>query len=64
MRKVIQVTDKSASSSALQARIAEGKADPITDEERAIVKQMRANFNKRYGRSVAHQKSARLRRTA
>lgn len=35
--------------SALEGRIAAGKADPITAEERAIVADLRAGFEEKYG---------------
>lgn len=35
--------------SALANRIAEGKADPISDEEREIVAEIRAFYEKKYG---------------
>jgi hypothetical protein len=37
-------------SSALAGRIAAGKADPISEEERAIVAELRANYEKKFGR--------------
>ncbi|CAN5219849.1 hypothetical protein BH09ACT6_BH09ACT6_15590 [soil metagenome] len=39
--------DKVNQPSALAGRIAEGKADPITAEERAIVAELRASYEKR-----------------
>lgn len=41
--------------SALAGRIAEGKADPISDEERAIVAEIRAFYEKKYGRRESRQ---------
>ncbi|WP_315093264.1 hypothetical protein [uncultured Cellulomonas sp.] len=40
----------SATPSALSSRIAAGKAEPITAEERAIVAGLRADFERKYGR--------------
>lgn len=37
--------------SALAERIAAGKADPISDEERQIVAGLRADYEKKYGRT-------------
>lgn len=36
--------------SVLSERIAAGKADPISDEERALVAEMEADFQRRFGR--------------
>ncbi|GAA0999814.1 hypothetical protein [Subtercola frigoramans] len=47
VHKVIQT-------SALSGRIAEGKADPITAEERAIVGELRASYEKRFGHGKSH----------
>lgn len=52
------------SGGALRNRIAQGKADPISDVERDIVKQMRANYNKKFGNSADAKRATRRRRTA
>lgn len=38
--------------SVLGERIANGKADPISDEERSIVALFRADYEKKYGRGT------------
>ncbi|MBM7473163.1 hypothetical protein [Subtercola frigoramans] len=43
--------DRPKRPSALAGLIAAGKADPITDEERAIVAELRAFYEKKYGGS-------------
>ncbi|RFA13907.1 hypothetical protein B7R21_07550 [Subtercola boreus] len=45
--------------SALASRIAEGKADPITNEEREIVAKIRAFYEKKYGHNIRQPRQAR-----
>ncbi len=49
MEEVVQVAIQKKRMSALSTRISQGKADPITPEERRIVADLRARYEQRVG---------------
>lgn len=60
-RTVIQMDDKSSSRGAVQERTEQVKADSISDEDRASVRQMQTNFARWHGPRVANAKLGRTR---
>ncbi|WP_404473444.1 hypothetical protein [Microbacterium aerolatum] len=51
---------KMKQSSSLQRRIAEGKAEPISDLEREQLQQLRAIYVRRFGKELDTREDARL----
>ena len=52
--------DENRVNGALSGRIAAGKADPISGQERTMVSGMRRDFERKYGRSATGAESVRI----